>query len=112
MKLFDDSDFDTIVFDEIFFNNIFFLTKIKKYVTEHLDKIIIATGDTNQLPPVEEVTNQMDPKYYLNLCVDQIFNNQLYLQDIKRIKDPVQKKKAMKLYDRILTCRSLEEREQ
>ena len=45
MKLFDDSDFDTIVFDEIFFNNIFFLTKIKKYVTDNLDKIIISIND-------------------------------------------------------------------
>ena len=72
MKLFDDSDFDTLVFDEIFFNDILFLTKIKKCVTEHPDKIIIATGDTNELPPVEEVANQMDPKYYLNFWVDQI----------------------------------------
>ena len=91
MKKFDASEYDTIVFDEIFFNNVKVLSKILNYVKRNTDKIIIATGDTQQLAPVEVITNQYDYKYYLNFCADQIFPNQIFLEDVsKRIKDPSQ----------------------
>ena len=49
MAKFDDSPFDTIVFDEIFFCSVRKLARIKRYCDEHPEKIVIATGDTNQL---------------------------------------------------------------
>ena len=110
MKQFNASEYDTIVFDEIFFNNVKILARIYNYVKNNPDKIIIATGDTQQLPPIEDITNQFDYKIYLNYCADQIFTHQIHLQDIKRIKDPEQKNKAIKIYDSILSCRSQKNR--
>jgi hypothetical protein len=106
MKQFNASEYDTIVFDEIFFNNVKILARIYNYVKNNPDKIIIATGDTQQLPPIEDITNQFDYKTYLNYCADQIFTHQIYLQDIKRIKDPEQKDTAIKIYDSILSCKN------
>ena len=100
------------MFDEIFFNNIKVLTRVLHYVNKNKDKIIIATGDTQQLRPIEAITNQFDYKYYLNFCADQIFPNQIFLEDIKRIKDPVQKELAKQIYDKILNCKTAEEREE
>ena len=53
MAKFDDSPYDTIVFDEIFFYNIRNLTRIKTYCENNPEKIIIATGDTNQLETID-----------------------------------------------------------
>ena len=111
MKKFNADEYDTIVFDEIFFNNVKILARIYNYVKNNPEKIIIATGDTQQLRPIEDITNQFDYKTYLNYCADQIFTHQIYLQDIKRIKDPNQKALAMKIFDKTLTCKSQESRE-
>ena len=50
----DSSQFDVIVFDEIYFVDIYKLSKIKNFVDNNQDKIIIATGDTAQLEPINE----------------------------------------------------------
>ena len=50
----DASQFDVIVFDEIYFVDICKLSKIKNFVDNNKDKIIIATGDTSQLEPINE----------------------------------------------------------
>ena len=53
MAKFDDSPFDTIVFDEIFFSCVRKLARIKRYCEERPEKIVIATGDTNQLECID-----------------------------------------------------------
>jgi len=50
----DASQYDVIVFDEIYFVDICKLSKIKHFVDNDKDKIIIATGDTSQLEPINE----------------------------------------------------------
>ena len=94
------------------FNSVKVLTRVLHYVNKNKDKIIIATGDTLQLPPVEASTNQFDYKHYLNFCADQIFPNQIFLEDIKRIKDPMMKALAIQIYDKLLSCKSAKQREQ
>ena len=71
----DASQYDVIVFDEIYFANVRMLARIKRYADNSPKKIIIATGDTNQLetcdPLVEEVGDQYDK--YVNQCIDTIY---------------------------------------
>ena len=49
------------------------LTRIKTYCDEHPDKIIIATGDTSQLEPINSLSNQFDYDYYSDHCINQIY---------------------------------------
>jgi hypothetical protein len=112
MHRFNASEYDTIVFDEIFFNNVKVLTRILHYVNKNKYKIIIATGDTRQLRPIETCTNQVDYKHYLNFYADQNFPNHICLKDIKRIKDPMMKALAIPICDKLLSCKSAKQREQ
>ena len=86
MARFDDSIYDTIVFDEIFFSSVRKLARIKRYCNEHPEKIVIATGDTNQLESIDCITNQHDYDTYYNKCVDLIFPDNMYLRENKRLK--------------------------
>ena len=54
----DSSQFDVIVFDEIYFVDICKLSKIKHFVDNNKDEILIATGDTSQLEPINDYSNQ------------------------------------------------------
>jgi hypothetical protein len=86
MAKFDDSAYDTIVFDEIFFSSVRKLARIKRYCDANPDKIVIATGDTNQLECIDCITNQHDYDSYYNRCVDLIFPDCMYLKENKRLK--------------------------
>lgn len=86
MAKFDDSPFDTIVFDEIFFSCVRKLAKIKRYCEERPEKIVIATGDTNQLECIDCITNQHDYDTYYNRCVDMIFPDSMHFKENKRLK--------------------------
>ena len=55
---FDDSGYDTIVFDKICFCSVRNLARIKRYCESNPDKIVVATGDTNQLECIDCITNQ------------------------------------------------------
>jgi len=57
---FDDTPWDVIVFDEIYFANIRMLARIKRYSEQNPNKIILATGDTNQLETIDLVSDQID----------------------------------------------------
>jgi len=83
MAKFDDSEYDTIVFDEIVFHNTFILRKIKRYCENNPDKIIIATGDTNQLETVDITTNTQDKSEYTDKCIDIIFKNRMHFKENK-----------------------------
>ena len=85
MSKFDDSDYDVIVFDEIYFYSIGMLQKIKRYCENNIDKIILATGDMNQLEAIECLGNNID-KNYLDTCINLIFPYEVYLQENKRLK--------------------------
>jgi hypothetical protein len=54
---FDFGNYDTIIFDEIYFSSIQKLAKIKQFCDNNPDIIVIATGDTAQLPPITDYTN-------------------------------------------------------
>ena len=86
MARFDDSSYDVVVFDEIFFASIRKLARIKRYCDEHPEKIVLATGDTNQLETIDQLTNQLDYDQYYNHCIDTIFPYRLYFQENKRLK--------------------------
>ncbi len=57
-KGFDDSGYNVVVLDEIYFTSIGVLARVKNYSESHPNKIIIAAGDCNRLPPVEFGTQQ------------------------------------------------------
>ena len=50
------------------------LTKIKNHSETELDKIIIATGDTNQVQSVAQLSNKISYDTYSNHCIDTIFS--------------------------------------
>ena len=66
IEKFDDSNFDVIVFDEIYMASISMLKRIKHYVEKHENKIIIATGDTEQNEAIDIVSSELDVDEYMN----------------------------------------------
>ena len=51
------------------------------------DEIIIATGDSEQLEPVNGITNQdIDYDEYMDSAMSQLFNHAMCLNIIKRFK--------------------------
>jgi hypothetical protein len=86
MAKFDDSEYDVIVFDEIYFANIRMLAKVKRYSENNPAKIILATGDTNQLETIDLISNQLDYETYMDHCIDTIFSNNINLHENKRLK--------------------------
>ena len=71
MKKFDDSPFSVIVFDEIYLNNLTILRRIREYILKNPNKIILATGDTDQ----NKTVNILRGREYLSiiLCIVGIF---------------------------------------
>ena len=57
------------------------------------EKIIVATGDTNQIKCIETITNQHNYDEYYNHCVDMILPTNLFFREIKRLKDEEGKEK-------------------
>jgi hypothetical protein len=90
---FDSSEYDVIVFDEIYMSCILKLRKIKQYCDSNPDKIIIATGDTLQLEPIEKLSNTIQYDEYADHCVNSIFNHEVYLMIPKRVKTEEDKQK-------------------
>jgi hypothetical protein len=83
---FDDKPYDTIVFDEIYFASVRMLAKIRRYSESHPEKIILATGDTDQLETIDLVSNRIDYDTYMNHCIDTVFPNAIHLKENKRLK--------------------------
>ena len=80
----DASQYDVIVFDEIYFVDICKLSKIKNFVDNNKDKIIIATGDTSQLEPINEYSNQ---KNTMNMPTNVLIQYSLMKFIFMKIKD-------------------------
>jgi hypothetical protein len=97
LKRFDDSLYDTIVFDEIYFHDVRKLARIKHYFEKHPEKIIIATGDTNQLETIAMMSNTKGYDEYSDHCIDTIFPNRMFLKENKRLKNEDDKQKLKQL---------------
>ena len=87
LPVFDHSPFNVVVFDEVYMANVYILNKIRLFTKENTNKIIIATGDDKQLPPIEDLTNCQNKEAYANQCLDVIFKYNIYLEICKRVKD-------------------------
>ena len=102
MEAFDHSRYDCIVFDEVGMGGMYVLHRIREFVKKHAnDKIIIATSDGKQLPPIKDTTSTRDHETYLNECIDQIFKYKIYLRISKRLKIRSDKIKLKNIYDDI-----------
>ncbi len=88
MAKFDDSCYDVIVFDEVYFANIIMLATIKRYSEKNPNKIMLATGDTNQLETIDLPSNQIDYETYTDHCINTIFSSRITLHENKRLKTP------------------------
>ena len=86
LQPFDYSEYDVIVFDEIYFNDTYKLYRIKEFIKNNPDKIIIGAGDVCQLEPVADTTNTKDHEEYMNDCIDQMFKYNIWLKICKRLK--------------------------
>ena len=74
LPIYDYSPFDVIVFDEIYMSNLYVLNKVRLFIQNNPDKIVVATGDVKQLQGVEVMTNCQDPATYMDNCLDTILN--------------------------------------
>jgi len=83
MAKFDDSGYDVIVFGEIYFANVRMLAKIKRYSENNPRKIILATGDANQVETIDLVSDQIDYESYVDHCIDTVFPNNIMLHENK-----------------------------
>ena len=97
---FDDSSHDVIAFDEFLFSDVSNLRRIKNYVDNNTNNILIATGDTDQLKPIKSYSNTKEYKPYANACVDLFFPFEIYLNIDKRLKTQEDRDKLdqMKIY--------------
>ena len=68
------------------------LARIKNYSKSHPNKIIIAAGDCNQLPPINFGPNRVNFKTYADQCIDTIFPKSMMLKVPKRLKSEEDKK--------------------
>ena len=75
MLKFDSSPYDVISFDELYFSSIDMLARIKRFADANPHKIILGTGDKDQLEPVGELTNNKDSIAYMEHCILTIFPN-------------------------------------
>jgi hypothetical protein len=123
---YDINPYDCICFDEIFLYEPKRLKKIDIFMKQHSSKIYFATGDVDQLPPIDfEVNNILNLREYQKTCINQMFPNQLELNISKRLKSEEDRNKLKDLKKEIFenpkniikilekynfkTCRSLKE---
>ena len=90
---FDYFDFDVIVLDEIHFHNPAKWALVWNFCIDNPDKIVLATGDTNQLKSPEKVSNIFKFEDFANHCIDLIFENNILLYECKRLKNEEDKVK-------------------
>ena len=80
-------------------SNIYIYNKIREFVKNNPDKIIIGAGDTKQLPPINDLTNTQPHDQYADQCIDKIFKYSIYLKISKRVSDDEQRKKLEDAYN-------------
>ena len=77
------------------------LAKIRKCCLDNPDKIVVATGDTSQLPPVEQYSNTKEYAVYADECININFPNELYLKENKRLKTKEDRDRLEQIYNDI-----------
>ena len=93
LEPFDYSGYDVIVFHEIYFSLSTYWA-IKQFVEENKsNKIIVATGDTKQLKPIQPLTNIQEHEVYADHIINNIFRNSILLKECKRLKTREDKEK-------------------
>ena len=65
--------------------------KVFNYCKNNKHKIILATGDVNQLECITEVSNVKDYEGYINHCINSIFPFEIFLKENKRLTNPEDK---------------------
>ena len=100
MKAFDVSEYNCIIFDEIYFYNVSNLIKVNNFVKTYTDKIILATGDVEQLEAIDNISNVKNYEEYINHCINSIFPYDIFLTENKRLKTEEDKLKLKNIkYD-------------
>lgn len=97
IKGYDIIPYDNIVFDEIFLHTVRDLEKIKYFMKRHHTKNYYATGDIDQLPPIEYLNNVRDVKQYYKDIVYSLFPNHIYLYENKRFTKQEDREKLKKI---------------
>ena len=77
------------------------LAKIKRYSESNPSKIMLATGDTNQLETIDLVSNQIDYEIYTDHCINTIFPNDVMLHENKRLRTQADKETLRRFKDDI-----------
>jgi hypothetical protein len=123
---YDINPYDCICFDEIFLYEPKRLKKIDVFMKKNLTKKYFATGDIDQLQPIDiEVNNIPNLREYQQSCINQMFPNQIELKISKRLKTEKDRNKMKNLKKEIFenpkniikilekykfkTCRSLKD---
>jgi hypothetical protein len=102
LEPFDYSGFDIIIFDEIYFSNLSTYWRIKQFVEQNKhNKIIIATGNTKQLKPIQPLTNIQDYETYADQIIDNIFKNNILLKICKKLERQEDKDKLSNIKEDI-----------
>ena len=99
---FDSSSYDCIIFDEIYFYSISNLLKVYNYINNNKNKIILATGDVDQLEPIEDINNVKNYDEYKTECINKIFKYEIFLKENKRLSTDEDKEKLKNLKHDIL----------
>ena len=82
------------MFDEIYFSSLSTYWRIKQFVEDNKhNKIVIATGDTKQLKPIQPLTNIQEYEVYADHIINNIFTNSILLKECKRLKTQEDKDK-------------------
>ena len=100
---YDHSGFNVIVFDKIYMSSPYILNKIRQFVIDNPDKIVIGAGDVKQLPCIEPFTNNQNVENYVDNCIDIIFKHNIFLKICKRVggKDTEEGERNRKKLDEI-----------
>ena len=85
LPYFDYSSYDIIVFDEIYMSNLYVLNKVRLFMQNNPDKMVVATGDVKQLQGVEILTNCQNPATYIDDCLNTMFEYNIFLTICKRV---------------------------
>ena len=85
LPVFDYSPFNVVVFDEAYMSNLYVLDKVRRFIKENPDIIVIGTGDVKQLQGVEVMTNCQNPAVYIDNCIDIVFKYNIFLEVCKRV---------------------------
>ena len=87
-------DYECICFDEIGLYNFRELTNIYRFINDHQDKLIIATGDSDQNTPFTHKLNNYEDnmKEYLITCRNIISLTKLHCILINEVKQKTTKK--------------------